>query len=816
MEDMAIFENRKIRIKEAILEKLRHHFGKNLEDASKYQLYNACAMVIRDEIMEKWTGCREELDKGNTKKLYYLSVEFLMGRALGNNLMNLLEKDVYRGACRELGIDMEEIMETEPDAGLGNGGLGRLAACFLDSLTTLKFPAVGCGIRYEYGLFKQRIIDGCQIEMPDPWLEHGNVWEIYKPEEQEEVRFGGVVTEIWENGRLRIYHEDYHSVMAVPYDVPITGYNSDVINTLRLWSAHSPKHLDMSLFSRGDYIRAMAEKELKEVISKVLYPEDNHYEGKALRLKQYYFFVSATMQHIVREHKKKYKLSELPQKVAVHINDTHPALAIPELIRILTDQEGLGWDEAWDITTKIFAYTNHTIMGEALERWPVQLFKSLLPRIYMIVNEMNERYCRQLWKEYPGQWETISSMALIAYDEIRMSNLCIAACHSINGVSKLHTDILKNQVFREFYKVHPEKFHSITNGVTHRRWLLHANPNLASLITDTIGEEWIIEPLELKKLERYSEDGAFRDEFRKIKRENKEKLCRYMLEHNDIEVDPSSIFDVHIKRLHEYKRQLLNVFHIMYLYNRLVENTHEDIYPRTFIFAAKASPGYHMAKLIIKLINSVADRINGDKRVRNIIKVAFLEDYSVSLAEKIIPAAEISKQISTAGKEASGTGNMKLMLNGALTLGTLDGANVEIRDAVGSDNIFIFGLRSENVARYQKYGGYRPIDIYEQNHALKEVMDQLINGFLEPEGTMAFKEIYNSLLFGDGRSADPYMVLMDFESYIHVNERADREYRNPDTWWKKAVINTANAGRFSSDRTVLEYNDIIWKMEKSI
>lgn len=814
MDNKKDFNEKKERIKEAVFQKLRHHFGRTLEDATESQVYKACAMMVRDEIMEKWTKSREELEKKGGKKLYYFSVEFLMGRALGNNLMNILKQDVYNDALKELGIDLLSVMENERDAGLGNGGLGRLAACFMDSLATLGYPAEGFGIRYEYGLFKQRIIDGYQVEMPDPWLDDGNVWEIPVPEEEEEVRFGGKVVESWENGRLGIRHEGYHSVMAVPYDVPITGYNSELINNLRLWRAVSPKNIDMTLFSRGDYIKASAEKELAEVISKVLYPEDNHYEGKALRLKQHYFFVSAAIQHIIRELKKNSRLWELPQKVAIHINDTHPALAIPELMRILIDQEGMNWDDAWDITTRAIAYTNHTILGEALERWAVPLFKELLPRIYMIVNEINERFCKKLWEVFPGQWDKISRMSIIAYDEIRMANLCIAGCHSINGVSALHTDILKNQVFKDFYDLYPDKFCNITNGITHRRWLLHANPNLANLISDTIGDGWILNPYELKKLEAYSEDKAFQSEFARVKRFNKEALAKYICEKNNIDVDPESIFDVQVKRLHEYKRQLLNVFRIMYLYNRLVEDPGLDIYPRTFIFGAKASPGYSMAKLIIKLINSVADKVNSDERVNRKIKVVFLEDYCVSLAQRIIPAADISEQISTAGKEASGTSNMKLMLNGALTVGTLDGANIEIRDAVGPDNIFIFGLKSEQVSILQQHMTYHSRDIYERNHSLKEILDQLINGFLDNDNAGRFRDIYHSLIFGNGHMPDSYMVMMDFESYIHVHERAENVYRIPEDWWKKAVINTANAGVFSSDRCAQEYNNKVWNLKK--
>lgn len=808
------YEGEKLKIKEAILGKLRRHFGRTLEDATQSQLYKACALTIRDEIMERWTNSMEEVEKSGSKQLYYLSVEFLMGRALGNNLINLLKEEAYRDTLKELDIDIEELQEVEPDAGLGNGGLGRLAACFLDSLSTLNLPATGCGIRYEYGLFKQKIVDGYQIEIPDPWLDDGNIWEIPRPEEQEEIRFGGRIIERWEDGKLKITHEGYHSVIAVPYDMPVTGYNSSLVNTLRMWKAHSPKHIDMSLFSQGDYIKATAEKELAEVISKVLYPEDRHYEGKELRLKQHYFFVSATMQHIVRKHKERFNLMELPEKVAVHINDTHPALAIPELMRILMDNEGMDWDTAWRITRRTFAYTNHTVMSEALERWPVQMFKELLPRIYTIINEINERHCRKLWKQYPGQWDRISRMAIIAYDEIRMANLCIVGSHSVNGVSALHTEILKKETFKDFYDIFPGKFTSITNGVTHRRWLLHANPKLAGLITESIGDGWILHSEELKKLERFADDASFREEFRRIKRGNKERLAKYIKEHNGIDINPDSIFDVQVKRLHEYKRQLLNVFHIMYLYNRLFHNPNEDITPRTFIFGAKASPGYHRAKLIIKLINSVANKINSDKTIKDKIKVVFLEDYRVSLAEKIIPAADVSEQISTAGKEASGTGNMKFMLNGALTIGTLDGANIEIREKVGLENIFIFGLKTSEVNKYYQYGGYHPKELYDQNLALRTVLDQLVNGFLETDSTRIFNEIYHSLLFGDGGMADQYFVLGDFESYCHIQEQIDGMFRRQEPWTKKAILNIANAGYFSSDRCVLEYNDKIWNLDK--
>lgn len=800
-------------VKEELEGKLRRYFGKTLEDATKTQLYKVCAMTVRDDIMEKWTKSAEALEQVDCKQLYYLSVEFLMGRALGNNLVNLLKTDVYAQACQELGIDLMVLEEEEPDAGLGNGGLGRLAACFLDSLATLGLPAQGAGIRYEYGLFQQRIVDGYQIEMPDSWLEDGSAWEIAKPEEQVEVRFGGKVTEHWSNGSLFIHHEDFHTVVALPYDVPILGFASPVINTLRLWSARSPKRFDMSLFSRGDYIKALEEKELAEVISKVLYPEDNHKEGKALRLKQHYFFVSATMQNILRSYKRKHEeLHNLPDKVAIHINDTHPALAIPELMRILMDEEGMDWDAAWDVTHRIFAYTNHTIMGEALERWPVSVFRELLPRIYMIIQEINERTCQEMWKIFPGQWEQIGQMAIIAYDEIRMANLCLFACYSVNGVSVLHTEILKKQVFASFYKVRPEIFHNITNGVTHRRWLLLANPGLASLITESIGDRWILEAEQLQQLKKYSDDAAFRQTFAGIKRQNKLRLADYIQKHNGILIDPDSIFDVQVKRLHEYKRQLLNILHILYLYNQLVQNPDMEAYPRTFIFGAKASPGYYRAKLIIKLIHSVAQKVNHDPRIKDRLKVVFLENYGVTMAQMIFPAAEVSEQISTAGKEASGTGNMKFMLNGALTVGTLDGANIEIKDAVGVDQIFVFGLTAQEVESYYRYGGYQSREIYERNYDIKALLDSLIDGSISPERTSLFTELYHSLLYGDGGMADPYMVLKDFESYTQIHERVVREYQNSDLWQTKSILNVAAAGIFSSDRSIAEYNQTIWKL----
>jgi starch phosphorylase len=807
------YHKEKDRIKEAIRETLKSHFGRSIEEATKNQLYKACAMTLRDEIMDKWHQSNKDSQQSGDKQLFYLSIEFLMGRAMGNNLINMLRDKIYHEAIEELGINLDELLEVEPDAGLGNGGLGRLAACFLDSLATMGLPGHGFGLRYQYGLFQQRIVDGFQIEMPDAWLDDGNVWEIPRPEEQKEVRFGGKVIETWENGRALYRQEDCMTVIAVPYDTPITGYGSDRVNTLRLWSAKSPKYLDMSWFSRGDYVRATEEKELAEVISKVLYPEDNHREGKALRLKQHYFFVSASMQCIIGNDKKNYgDLRTLPDRVAIQINDTHPALAIPEMMRILLDQEGMDWDTAWDITTRTFAYTNHTIMSEALERWPQQLFRELLPRIHMIVSEINERYCRKLWERFPGLWKKISDMAIIAYDEVRMAPLSIVGSHSVNGVASLHTQILKNEVFKDYNQLEPYKFTNITNGITQRRWLLKANPGLSGLLHETIGDAWIKEPWRLKELEPYARDAAFREAFARVKLENKKVLARYVKDANGVDLDVSSIFDVQVKRLHEYKRQLLNILHVMYLYNRLSANPNEDIHPRTFLFGAKASPGYHRAKQIIKLINTVAEKIQKDKRISEVIKVVFLENYRVSLAEKIIPAADVSEQISTAGKEASGTGNMKFMMNGALTIGTLDGANIEMKKAVGEENIFIFGLKAEEVSNYYRYDSYHPRAVYEEHQQLKKVVDQLVDGTLDPENTSMFADIYRSLLYGNGGMADPYMVLADFEAYSQTQERVQKVYRDKDSWYQKAIVNAANSGFFSSDRSIREYNSKIWHL----
>lgn len=800
----------------ALEDKLERMFGSTLKNASKSRLYKATAMVIRDLIMEQWVYSREVHHANPEKEVFYLSMEFLMGRALGNNLINLEILDVVEETMRELGYDLEEIREVEYDAGLGNGGLGRLAACFLDSLSTVGLPAHGCGIRYEYGLFKQKIIDGYQVELPDPWLEDGYIWEIPVPEESETVRFGGwVESRVEEGGRLIFDHKGYQAVRAVPFDMPVLGYKSPLVNTLRLWSARSTKHLDMNLFGQGRYLDALEEKELAEVLSKVLYPEDNHMEGKALRLKQQYFFVSASIQSIIRDFKKQgNNIRDFAKKRAIHINDTHPALAIPELMRILIDDERMSWEEAWDITTRTFAYTNHTVMEEALEKWPVELFSSLLPRIWGIVNEINERFTKKLWEIYPGNWDHIAKMAIIKDGQVHMANLCIVGSHSVNGVAQLHTQILKDQVFRDFYAIFPEKFTGITNGVTFRRFLLKANPALADLISEKIGWDWAVDSQKLKEFERFRGDLEVQERLRGVRLENKKRLADYIKETTGISVLPESIFDVHVKRLHEYKRQLLNALHILYLYRKISSDATFSMHPRTFIFAAKAAPGYRMAKLIIKLIHTIGEKVNSDPKVRDMIKVVFLENYRVSLAEKIICAADVSEQISTAGMEASGTGNMKLMLNGALTLGTLDGANVEIMEVVGRDNIFIFGLTAEEIEMMQRTGTYNPLEIYNSDLELKEVLDSLVGGILDPEHPEIFREIYNGLLLGGYGHPDPYFVLADFRAYASAHERVDRTYKNPELWWDKAIVNIANAGMFSSDRTVLEYNDKIWHVPK--
>ena len=799
---------------EEITEKVMLNFGKTIEDATENMIYKAAALCMRDQIMKKWQYSHAKVKEMKAKKLYYLSSEFLMGRLFGANMLNLALTNDMTKVLKHIGLEVNAIEKREADAGLGNGGLGRLAACFIDSLTTLDLPAYGSTIRYEYGLFKQKIINGYQFEQPDSWLDNGYVWEVERPEETVEVLFGGTVYTDWNDGRFSFRYENSHTVLAVPYDVPVCGYDSKIINKLRLWSAKAPTDLNMKFFNEGQYVRAVEEREMAEVISKVLYPEDNHNEGKMLRLRQQYFLVSATIQWILRDFKHFHGTNWdiFPEKIAIHINDTHPALAIPELMRILMDNEGLGWDQAWAITQKTFAYTNHTVMSEALEKWPISIFEPLLPRIYMIVKEINNRLLERLHQVYPGDYGKIDYMSIIAHDQVSMANLCLATCHAVNGVSKLHTQILTDDIFADYYRLDTGRFHAITNGITFRRWIMYSNPALANLITETIGKTWLKKHDKLRDLIPYADDAAFCEKFAQIKLENKKRLAAYIKKENDIDVDVNSIFDVQAKRLHEYKRQLLNILHVMYLYNCLKDNPNMDFVPRTFIFAAKAAPGYGRAKLIIKLINSVAKLINNDASIGGKIKVVFIENYNVTIAELLTTAADVSEQISTAGKEASGTGNMKFMLNGALTIGTFDGANVEMSEQAGIENMFIFGLRADEVAKRYRFDTAEVQSIYASNMPLKRVLDQLIDGTIEPNHPQLFKEIYQSLLFGDYGTPDPYMVVRDFDAYKDMQATLAREFTNKALWNKKAVINTAAAGFFSSDRTIAEYNKYIWNL----
>ncbi|WP_371723375.1 glycogen/starch/alpha-glucan phosphorylase [Isachenkonia alkalipeptolytica] len=796
-------------IKASIELKLQTLFGRTFQNASKSQIYKALATTVSEYITKDWAYSKERVRKQNAKQVYYLSMEFLMGRFLENNLMNLEIREKVKKAFEELDADFDDIQSVEPDAGLGNGGLGRLAACFLDSMATMGLPGHGNGIRYEYGLFQQKIKDGQQVEMADPWLEYGNVWEVSKSDEPQLVHFGGELEYYHEGEQLKVRYLNCQCVKAIPYDVPILGYQSNLINTLRLWGARSLKPLDMGLFRKGQYVDALAEKELAEVISKMLYPEDIHEEGKHLRLKQQYFFVSASIQSIIKKYKNTgHHLMDFHKNVAIHINDTHPALAIPELMRILMDEEGLNWKQAWLISRKTFAYTNHTILPEAMETWSVELIQSLLPRIYDIIHEINERFSRELWELYPGDWDRIERMAVISHQRVHMAKLAILGSGSVNGVAELHGEILKKETFKDFYEVYPEIFKSITNGISHRRFLLLANEDLAREITERIGKSWVTQAEDLEKLEAYAKDEKFQKVLKEIRREKKKELADYILLHNEIEVDIDSIFDTQVKRFHEYKRQLMNVLHIMHLYNQILENPENGIHPRTFIFSGKAAPGYHRAKLIIKLIHSVAERVNNDKTIKGKIKVVFIENYNVTLAQKIIPASDVSKQISTAGKEASGTGNMKFMLNGAFTLGTFDGANIEMQQAVGKENMEIFGLREEEISKIRQEGSYRPDQIYEENPALRKVMDQLIDGTLEPEDPDIFREIYHDLL-----ERDPYFILKDFEAYCRANEKIDELYQKPEIWWEKGIQNIAKAGYFSSDRTIKEYSEGVWDLK---
>ena len=803
-------------IKASIIGKLQRYNGRTIEEASNGQIYRALASTVRDQIMQKWMISREERKTNNNKRLFYLSVEFLMGRSLYTNILNLVSLDAYKQALDELHIDVDKVLQEEPEPALGNGGLGRLAACFMDSLASLDLPAMGCSIRYEYGLFRQKIVDGQQVELPDYWLGNGNVWEMPVMEDACEVHFNGHVEMGNENDRTVFRHVGYNTVEAVPYDMPLVGYDTSTVNSLRLWSARAPKRIDLSDFNHGHYVQASEEKELAEAISNILYPEDNHYEGKLLRLKQQYFFTSATLQYILKDFKKLNgtNWSKLPEKVVIHINDTHPGLAIPELMRLLMDEEGLGWDEAQQIVSRTMAYTNHTIMAEALEKWPEDMVKSLLPRIYQILVEMNKRLCARLWNFFPGEAERVGRMAIIAYGYIHMANLCVAMTFSTNGVSKLHGDILKQETFHDFYLVMPEKFSAITNGITHRRWLMACNPELTKLICDTIGTDWVKDPELLHDLAPYADDAAFREQFEKIKHNNKVRLSNFLKEHQGAIVDPNFIFDAQSKRLHEYKRQMLNALHILVLYNRIVNDPNFTMQPRVFIFGSKAAPGYNRAKLIIRFINGLSALIAKHPRASKMLQVVFLENYDVSSAQLLIPATEISEQISTASKEASGTGNMKYMMNGAITIGTMDGANVEISEQVGMDNIYIFGMRSDTVLDMYRERNYNPMTIFETNQELRLALTQMIDGTVLPDAPSALQDLYHSLLIGDwGNMADPFFVLKDFGSYSMAQRRIDADYADRDKWNRMAVINTAMSGVFCSDRTIREYNDTIWHLD---
>lgn len=795
-------------LKELIELKLAKTFGVRYDEASETMMYRALSLVVKDRITQKRIEFKSKVRSKGYKQIYYMSMEFLLGRSLRNHLYNIGLLDTATSAVKELGFDINKLMAIEPDAGLGNGGLGRLAAAYMDSLTSLGYPAGGFSIRYDYGIFEQKIVDGWQMEMPDNWLAQGDVW-LNPRDEVFEVRFGGRVEERWENGRLICEQKGHTTIMAVPYDMNVTGYDSEAVNVLRLWSAKAPVELDMAMFSRGEYVKAIEAKAMAEAISKVLYPADNHIEGKSLRLKQQYFFVSASIQSILYKHLKYNKdLSNLSEKIAIHINDTHPTLCIPELMRILLDDYGWSWDDAWKTVTEVISYTNHTVMQEALERWPQGLFQSLLPRIYQIIKEINQRYCADLWNIFPGDWKRISENAILSDSEIRMANLCLVASHTVNGVSALHSDILKNDVFADYYKVAPEKFTNVTNGITHRRWLAEANPLLTDFIKELIGDKFIRKADELEKLMKYQGNKDVLDRWAEIKLKNKERLADYIAKSNNVIVDPSSIFDVQVKRLHEYKRQLLNALQILNLYNRLKENPDLDIEPRTFIFGAKAASSYYIAKLIIRLIYMIGQMVNNDKSIKDKIKVVFLENYRVSLAEIIMPASEISEQISTAGKEASGTGNMKFMINGAVTIGTMDGANVEIHERVGDENIFIFGLLAEEVDKLRAH--YNPTEYYSKDYRIKQIVDMLRSGIA---GT-SFAELADNLTVGRHSAADPYMVLADFASYVDAQDNVDRTYKDKYRFQKMSLVNTAKSGFFAADRSVEEYASRIWNIKK--
>ena len=800
----------KEKFKKELESNVRMLFRRKLEEATPQQIYQAVAYSVKDDIIDNWIETHKAYEKQDKKMVYYMSMEFLMGRALGNNMINLLCYDDVRETLEELGLDLNLIEDQEPDAALGNGGLGRLAACFLDSLATLGYPAYGCGIRYRYGMFKQKIENGYQVEVPDNWLKYGNPFEIKRDEYAVEVKFGGYVDVEMHNGRQKFVQKGYQSVRAVPYDMPIVGYGNHIVNTLRIWDAEAINNFNLDSFDKGEYQKAVEQENLARTICEVLYPNDNHMAGKELRLKQQYFFISASVQRAIAKYKETHDdIRKFHEKVTFQLNDTHPTVAVAELMRILVDEEGLEWDEAWEITRKTCAYTNHTIMAEALEKWPIELFSRLLPRVYQIVEEINRRFVIEIQNKYPGDQEKIRKMAILYDGQVRMAHLAIAGSYSVNGVARLHTDILKKRELKDFYEMMPEKFNNNTNGITQRRFLLHGNPLLASWVTDKIGDDWITNLDHLKHLKVYVDDEKCQQEFMNIKYQNKVRLAKYIKEHNGIDVDPRSIFDCQVKRLHEYKRQLMNILHVMYLYNEIKAHPDMDIVPRTFIFGAKAAAGYYTAKLTIKLINAVADKINNDPSINGKIKVVFIEDYRVSNAELIFAAADVSEQISTASKEASGTGNMKLMLNGALTLGTMDGANVEIVEEVGKENAFIFGLSADQVMEYEKNGNYNPRDVYNNNQDVRQVLTQLVNGFYSPENPELFRALYDALL-----EKDTYFTLLDFDSYKEAHNRIDAAYRDEEHWARTAMLQTASAGKFSSDRTIEEYAKEMWHLEK--
>ena len=788
-----------------------------IEEATQHQIFHAVALATKDAIIDAWIATQEQMKKQDPKIVYYMSMEFLMGRALGNNLINLTYYDEVKEALEELGCDLNVIEDQEPDAALGNGGLGRLAACFLDSLATLGYAAYGCGIRYRYGMFKQKIENGYQKEIPDDWLVDGNPFELRRPEYAKIVKFGGYVdVEVDQNGKNHFIQKGYQAVRAIPCDLPVVGYGNNVVNTLRIWDAEAMNTFRLDAFDKGDYQQAVEEENLAKLLVEVLYPNDNHMAGKELRLKQQYFFISASVQEAIARYKRNHDdIRKFYEKAAFQLNDTHPTVAVAELMRILIDEEGLEWDEAWDVTTKTCAYTNHTIMAEALEKWPIELFSRLLPRVYQIVEEINRRFVLDIQAKYPGDQEKIRKMAIIYDGQVKMAHLAIAAGHSVNGVARLHTEILKKQELKDFYEMMPEKFNNKTNGITQRRFLLHGNPLLAQWVTDHIGDEWITDLSQISKLKVYADDEKAQQEFMNIKYQNKVRLAKYIQEHNGVTVDPRSIFDVQVKRLHEYKRQLLNILHVMYLYNKIKEHPDMEFYPRTFIFGAKAAAGYRRAKLTIKLINSVADVINNDASINGKLKVVFIEDYRVSNAELIFAAADVSEQISTASKEASGTGNMKFMLNGALTIGTMDGANVEMVEEMGEENAFIFGLSADEVINYEQHGGYNPMDIFNSDQDIRHVLMQLINGYYAPQDPELFRDLYDSLLnTNNSDRADTYFILKDFRSYAETHAKIESVYRDEKQWAKKALWNTACSGKFSSDRTIQEYVDDIWHLDK--